>query len=557
MKQQYKYDKYYLYSEIEEIIKGYAAEHPELVRLTSLTKTPQGRDLWLVEITDTSTGDFSEKPGYFVNANIHAGEVTGSMCAMFLLDTIMSNLDDPYIRKILSRMTFYVVPRISPDGSDHYLTTPDMLRSAPRMYPYSELQPGVQPEDLDGDGVIRLMRVKDPLGAWKKSPLDSRMMTRRDPIEEDGEYYNVFSEGTVKDYDGIIPGNAPNKFGNDFNRNFPINWAPIHKQGGAGDYALSNPETAAMAKLLTEHLNICCSINLHTFAGAFLYPPAAGGDNAAFPDDIARYLEIGKIAEKETTYPPLNIRKEFIGGEAGIFGLFDEFLHFGRGIMTYTIETWDISRRAGIADNYPPKVKTQAENEADTLKIIKWADKNVHPLAFKPWTKFDHPQLGEVEIGGFDFKNMCQNCPPHLLFQEAQKVTNFILKAASILPRLNVSASAENTSENIWKLNVKVGNAGYLPTYGMKEATKLGIIEDLKVTVEGAEMVSGREVTKIGQLEGLSGVRTTMSTGRFDTSYIAPREKLLTYIIKAPKGSCIDITVKGPRAGTCKTSVSL
>jgi len=225
--------------------------------------------------------------------------------------------------------------------------------------------------------------------------------------------------------------------------------------------------------------------------------------------------------------------------------------------MTYTIETWDISRRAGIPDNYPPKPKTQRENEADCLKIMQWADKNVHPLAFMPWTKYDHPQLGEVEIGGFDYKFMCQNCPPHLLFQEAQKVTSFILKAAATLPRLNVCAKAENSGENIWKLSVKVSNAGYLPTYGMKEATRLGIIEDLKITVNGAEMISGEETTKIGQLEGLSGVRTDISTGRFMTSYTAPREKIVNYIIKAPAGTTVNITVKGQRAGTCKTSITL
>ena len=88
------YDHYYLYQEITDILKKYAEDYPDKVRLSSLAKTKEGRDVWLIEITDLSTGDFKDKPAYCLDANIHAGEVTGSMVAMYFLDTVMSNLDD-------------------------------------------------------------------------------------------------------------------------------------------------------------------------------------------------------------------------------------------------------------------------------------------------------------------------------------------------------------------------------------------------------------------------------------------------------------------------------
>ena len=115
----YKYDHFYRYEEITSILKKDEAECPNVCRLTALNQTPEGRNIWAIEVTNLATGDFSEKPAYFVNANIHCGEVTGSMTAMCLLDNIFTNYKtDENIQKILDNYTFYVIPRISPDGSE-------------------------------------------------------------------------------------------------------------------------------------------------------------------------------------------------------------------------------------------------------------------------------------------------------------------------------------------------------------------------------------------------------------------------------------------------------
>ena len=149
------YDHFYRYEEITSILKGYEKDFSELCRLSSLATTPEGRSIWLMEVTNLKTGNYCEKPAYFVNGNIHTGEVTGSMVAMGLLDSLFTGYQngDENVLYLLDHFTFYVVPRITPDGSECYLTTPEVIRSANRMYPYSELMPGLQPKDLDGDGV--------------------------------------------------------------------------------------------------------------------------------------------------------------------------------------------------------------------------------------------------------------------------------------------------------------------------------------------------------------------------------------------------------------------
>ena len=108
MKSTYTYDHFYLYDEITQIVQKYAAEHPELCRLYSLNKTPEGRILGH-GYYEYKNGAYEDKPAYCIDANIHAGEVTGSMVAMFFLDTIFSNLDNPEIQKIWDRYTLYVI----------------------------------------------------------------------------------------------------------------------------------------------------------------------------------------------------------------------------------------------------------------------------------------------------------------------------------------------------------------------------------------------------------------------------------------------------------------
>lgn len=560
MKVTYTYDHFYLYEEYTAILKKYAEEHPELVRLTSLCTTAESREQWLIEITDKTTGDYAEKPGYFVDANIHAGEVTGNMCAMYFLDTIMSNLDDPAIKDILAHTTIYCVPRISPDGSECYLTTPHQLRSVNKMYPYDEEQPGLQPWDMDGDGVIRRMRVKSPYGVWKEDPNDPRVMVKRSPDDLEGDFYNIFQEGYITDFDGInIP--ATNRWGNDFNRNFPLAWQPEHMQRGSGRAALDNPETFSMAKMMRDHSNICCIINMHTMSGMYLYPPGYKSGKEADQDDMRRYREVGKMATDETTYPALNVRDEYCPqGAPAIYGLFDDFNHFAMGVMNYTIECWDLNPRCDVHVTFPEKRPTDDEQAERQRKYMKFVDEQLGGEGVAPWTKFDHPQLGEVEIGGMDYKKVVQNCPIKFLPQEVEKHTRFMLRQLKTLPRVRFDkVNVEKVDSQTWRITAHILNSAYLPTYVQKEALKTGIVTDMKVSLsgEGVTFITGKPTERIGQLEGFSGIGTMSHMSGYNTMIKDPCEKKLIWTIQAKPGTEITLQAKGEKCGVVTTTVKL
>ena len=109
------FDRYLLYSEIKQYLEKVAAEYPDLCSLNSIGKSYEGRDIWALTITAGGTAKASEKPGIYVDANIHAGEVTGSMAALYLIDYLVGNYGtDDEVTKLLERVTFYVLPRVNP-----------------------------------------------------------------------------------------------------------------------------------------------------------------------------------------------------------------------------------------------------------------------------------------------------------------------------------------------------------------------------------------------------------------------------------------------------------
>lgn len=561
MKTEYVYDHYVRYDELTEILQKFAADYPDYCRLEAFGQSDSGRKQWLMSVTKLSAGDFADKPAFGVNGNIHAGEVTGTMCTLYFLDYLLTNRNEPEVDRILTDYTVYAIPRIAPDGAEFYLTTPYSVRSVPKMYPFDEVMPGVQPEDIDGDGVIRRMRVKNPEGAFKISADNPQVMLRRRPDETEGDFYDVFSEGVVeKGQDDLNP--APTKHGNDFNRNFPLNWLPENRQSGAGAYALSNPETAALADCMYGLRNLCAVLNFHTSGGIYLYPPGFKHAKEADPSDIARIKAIGKMATEETGYPALNLIDEYVGeaaGAMGIVGAFDDFCGYALGIVDFTCECWDLANRAGHPSVWPrPAEISDEEQQAVFTDAIKWLQENENGEGYMPWTPFVHPQLGEVEIGGLDYKHTVQNPPSDYLKQETEKHTRFLLRAIKTLPRLAwKDVCAVRTDADTWKVEGTVINLGYLPTSAMKEAETLGTARPVRVTLNDAEITQGKAEQEIGHLEGFSGNRGMVTSMGPVTMAHAPYSKRLSWIVKAAEGTELTLEAGCPRAGRVSVKVVL
>ena len=562
----YNFDHYYVYNELTELLNELKTEFPGLIKVNSICTTPENREVWACEITNYATGDVLTKPAYYVDGNHHAGEVTGSMAAIHLIYTLVTKYGtDEKITKLLDENTVYVIPRITPDGAETYLTSSEKLRSVNRPYPFEQPEPGLHAKDMDGDGVIRMMRIESPTGVWKESAKDPRVMTKRQPSDFGGKYYNVYPEGYIEGFDGINIQPAEPKWGLDFNRNYPLGWFPENRQPGAGKYPLSNPENKAVADFVISHPNICCGVTYHTSGGCYIYPPGTMPEKNADPRDMRMFREIGAMATEETTYECFNIFDAFLTDTVNYSsGAFDDWMYSTQGIPTYTAELWDVAIRAGVPNVYPRSTPmTDAESENQMHLVYKWIDENVPMLAsgkpIKEWTEFDHPQLGKIEIGGIDFKYTWQNCPPGYLEQEVEKNTNFCLRMAQTLPKLTVDClKAEKVTDGVYKVSAKVSNAGYLPTFVCNEAKRLKVDQPLTVTaaVDG-EIISGKAEDTLGHLEGFSGVNSSYHWDGIATFKHAPFTVAQQWIVKAAEGSEFTLTVTGAKAGTVKANIVL
>src|SRR6186997_3219979 len=161
-----RFDSFYSYAELTETLEAWAAAFPTLCSLESIGSSYEGRDIWLVTVTNLDTGPAHEKPALLVEAQIHAAELTATTAALHLVERLLHEYGtDERVTRALDTRTFYVVPRLSPDGAEVALAG-KWVRSSVRPYPRVDAADGHHEEDVDGDGRILLMRMKDENGAW-------------------------------------------------------------------------------------------------------------------------------------------------------------------------------------------------------------------------------------------------------------------------------------------------------------------------------------------------------------------------------------------------------
>lgn len=560
MKTTFQYDHYYKYDELEKNLKYFSDKYPKLCDLESICVTEENRNVYAMTITNKKTGAALDKPAFHIDGNTHAGEVTGSMAAMHAIDVLLTGYgEDKVITKILDRMTIYVVPRISPDGAETYLTTPYSIRSVNRVH--NPENGGIRSEDLDGDGVIRMMRIPTPYGAWKKDKDDSGIMAKRDPGDADGDFYDIYVEGNFEAFDGDE--NLKEKkedWSLDFNRNYPYGWFPENRQAGAGKYPLSNPETKAMADWIIEHPNIGGVSTNHTSGGIILYPPGTRSSTAVSEKDINQFIEIANMGKEELGYEPLNIFDSFIADPANYdSGAFDDWCYQSQGIVAYTVELWDLAKRVRVPLVWNARNKESAQDELKRfVACMKWVKENA-PEYYEDWKPFHHETFGDVEIGGFNFKFSQQNPPESFLNGVLEQMTRFMIRFAQSMPRLTIDTlTSEKVSDDIYKVTAVVGNLGYLPTNLTEEAKNLNISKEVEVTISGGKVISGLEKTKIGNLEGYGSTSTgTNFYGNISTDYNAKARKKLTWVVQAKSGTEITVSCAQEKSGKASKTITL
>ncbi len=558
----YRADHYYTYEELTVWLHAQAGAHPDLLRVWSIGQSPEGRELWLAALTDWTTGDAAHRPAYWVDANTHASEVTGSAAALYLIDLVLR--ERGAWADQLARSALYIVPRVNPDGAEHCLLYGTYVRSAPRVYPDPEPLPGFLEEDLDGDGEVLQLRVIDPDGAWKRSAQDARLLIPRAPWDgpSDGPYYTLYPEGRFSEEawaQPTRPVGAP-AHGLDFNRNYPYQWRAEHEQAGSGDYPLSEPETRAVVDFLRAHRNVFGMMTLHTYSGVLLRPYSDRPDDAMARFDLAVFEALGASAQRHLGYPCVSTFHDFCYDPRALTrGAFDDWAYEHMGVHCYTLELWCPWRAAGLDFTGRLLDFFARRTPEDDLALLRWNDEALDGAGFVPWRAFEHPQLGSVELGGWRWMFTLRNAPPSLLPAECEGTSKLILDLWRAGPQPTLTVSARALGQAHWLVEARCHNGGYLPTYITAHGRDRGITRASRARLTlacGQRLVEGAAQQRLPHLEGRASHTALMPSASAQRGRARDHVAVVRWVVSGDPGE-VEISWSGDRIGRHSARVKL
>lgn len=260
---------------------------------------------------------------------------------------------------------------------------------------------------------------------------------------------------------------------------------------------------------MLAHKNIGGTLAYHTAIGVFLRPFAHLGDEKMPKGDLALYKTMGQLGLDETGFPLLSLYHDLTSDpNLPSLGSFPEWTYEALGILGLEIELWDLPKRAGIPHRSLKALqnRTTQEVEADELQILQWNDRELGGSGFINWYAFLHPQLGPVELGGWNTKYVRQNPPGHLLEEEIRGSARYTIKHAAASPLLQIEKLATETlPDGLKRLQLVVVNGGYIATNITEMALRLKVAKPVEARIElgdGLSLLGGKAKTELGHIPG-------------------------------------------------------
>lgn len=476
------------YSEATGLLKQLAAAHPEICTLQSVGKSYDGRDLWVMTLTDSKNepAGQSAKPGFWIDGGIHANEIQSVdvvlYTAWFICESHGRNSE---VDRLLKERVIYLMPMMSPDSRDAHMNEANTTHS-PRtgQMPIDDDRDGFTdedpPEDLDGDGSITSMYVLDPHGKLKRHPRYPNALV---PIDTDDKDYShqerytyVGMEGYDNDGDGRVNEDGDGVY--DPNRDWAWQWQPAYVQRGALRHPFSVPSNRQVAEFIMAHPNIGGAQSYHNTGGMILRGPGAKDDR--WPrEDIRVYDALAKRGEEILPgYKYLNTATglyEVWGGE-------HDWLYAMGGAFAFTNE---LNTPYNLFHKPPPK----GQWIGPEIQRHKFSEQVLQSTGFAPLKEVDHPQFGKVLVGG-QTKNWGRQPPSFMLEEECHRNMAFTLFHADQCPLVEIdSVKVEPYTDGFKQVTATLINRRLCPTRSRHDLNH-GITPPDEVTLTGAKAIA-------------------------------------------------------------------
>ncbi len=496
---------------LERSIDQLARAHRNVVDVTVVARSPGNRPVRAIRLGAGKDPD--GRPALLVLANAFGPHVVGSEMAIRVATQLATAYgSDTSVTALLDSRTIYVVPRVNPDAAEAFFKTPlyEQVRNdgtADDDHDWLVDEDG--PEDLNGDGMITMMRVRDPAGDWMPDSANPALLRKADRAKGQAGVYRLYTEGRDNDEDKAW--NEDPTGSTDVGANFTHGYRFFGD--ATGIYPMSAPETKGVADFLISHPNIAAVYVLgpqdnlltawtHTGGrgiggkdeGTSLGGPFSSileGDQPYFEEMAARFRKAtaleGGPASADLAGDPLS------------------WAYFDMGRWAFGSRVWWIpappARDSAAGGGKSPQAPDSTKAESNAYR---WLAANA-PSGFVAWTRVEHPDFPgkDVEIGGFaPFVGI--NPPAALLDSLSRGQLAFVTGLAEALPRIALrNATVTAVGDRTYRIEVELANEGYFPTLsaiGVKAAWPQRV--RLVLDPGTQRIVGGRAVEMVGPIAG-------------------------------------------------------
>lgn len=488
-----RFDHYYTYDEVNEALVALNKAYPDLTRLELVGHSDEGREIWSMSVSNQKTGKEEDKPGIYLDGNIHGNEVQATEVCLYYLNYVLTNYGKlQRVTETVDRSVVYCIPSVNVDGRYHWFADVNSASSGRGLrIPKDDDRDGLfdedPAEDLDGDGNITQMRIRDTLGDYKTDPKDPRLMVRVEPGEK-GEFRLLGSEGIDNDNDGRVNEDEPGYI--DPNRNFPYNWQPTYVQGGAGSYPLEGKGLKAIAEYLYARKNILVAWAFHNSGGMILRGPTSKSAKEYDRRDLEVFDYLGKHGEKIVPGYEYLISWKDLYTTWGDFGDFTDDIV---GAFTFVGELFQSGTESYRTDTTKP-----ASPEERSTERIKFNDYLTNGQMYSNWKPVKHPLYGDIEIGGWS-KFTSRLPQPFMLMDLVHRNAMAIFVSAYSLPKIEMNVfEKEKIGKDLYRIKVRLVNRKPVSSITMQSVRlKINPMDYLQLSGKNIKVVAGGPVTDL------------------------------------------------------------
>ncbi|MFC1476925.1 M14 family metallopeptidase [candidate division KSB1 bacterium] len=549
------HDVHELYADMDRMQKAW----PKFLKLESIGKSYNGLDIMIMTINNPDTGPEMSKAAMYIEADVHGNEIQGGEVALYTIWYLMENYGRiEKITNLVDERVFYITPTVNPDGHQYFMEgTGGGARTGhlPRDDDNDGLYDEDQPNDLNGNNIIEQIRKYVPgKGTHRISRSDPRIMERVG-FGETGDYILLGSEGIDDDGDGRTNEDGPGSY--DGNRNYANDWQPGYIQSGSIDYPFQLPESRCTNEFLMAHPNIATAESYHNSAGQIVRGPgseAAGEYPAA---DVRLYDELGRNGERIIPFYEYIINWD---GMYTIHGGFTDWTHEGLGMVSFLTELWN-RRQYFNSPELIEQARLPNSPIAGNAGSYFFDDYLEFGDQFVEWEKFNHPEYGEVEMGGV-WKKYRGRVPPRFMLEEmCHRNMAFTLYVANEMPVMELGETrVEKIGGDVYRVWLDITNKKLIPSITVTAAENMVVRPDVLTLDGNAEIISASWITNKPTFDYTKPI--TNEIDQHNLKRIILRDghpgratRTIQYLVKG-SGS-LNITYDSLRGGKVSTTVSL